>query len=521
MANYANLLATIAANIYTNNNNEVTAAMVKTAVDAIVASLGAGYQFMDVATPATNPGNTDLKQFYIASTPGTYTNFVDSGSNPLEVNDGEVAVLKYDTAWSKIVAWPSSKTHTKSISLESLPYGYYSSPGDFNKSNTYHHIKMPAAGIGSLHIELMFPAPVPAIMVVDASGTILHSYYTTAAGVLLVQDLNASDLAGAAYIIVQAYDYNYFTYDFVLDVFYASGEKLALAAKPLNTLRVGKDDVFDFHTIQDAIDFIDDDYEENQYTIIVAPGEYEPFKLNINKARYISIIGENKHDTKVVCHTGKYADATTIMHAFGIIRGLTFVADFADFASEADYVTWINTPGNNGAYALHIDGSINTISQALTIEDCVFVSLCNSCLGIGLHQDETLTIKGCELRYEAPDAVATRFDRGAIYCHTYPVSSGDGESVTGQHLRLIENRFVGKNLGTLHPAHLAEFQYMSNDQGDADFLLLHNSFVPNGVARSKQVNLLVTYGSHPFADYINEASDGNNVDTLNKTPFAQ
>ena len=101
MANYANLLATIAANIYTNGNNEVTASMVKTSVDAMVASLGAGYQFIDVAIPATNPGSPDYKCFYIASEAGTYTNFLDSGSNPLVVNEGEVAVLKYDTAWSK------------------------------------------------------------------------------------------------------------------------------------------------------------------------------------------------------------------------------------------------------------------------------------------------------------------------------------------------------------------------------------------------------------------------------------
>ena len=62
-----------------------------------------GYFFKDVATPATNPGTPDGKVFYIASTPGTYANFVDSGNNPLVVNDGEVAVLKYDTAWSKEV----------------------------------------------------------------------------------------------------------------------------------------------------------------------------------------------------------------------------------------------------------------------------------------------------------------------------------------------------------------------------------------------------------------------------------
>lgn len=75
MANYANLLATIAANIYTNNNNEVTASMVKTAVDAMVGSLGDGYQFMGIATPATNPGTPDMKVCYAAIQPGTYANF--------------------------------------------------------------------------------------------------------------------------------------------------------------------------------------------------------------------------------------------------------------------------------------------------------------------------------------------------------------------------------------------------------------------------------------------------------------
>lgn len=96
MANYANLLATIAANIYTNGNNEVTAAMVKTAVDSMVASLGAGYQFMGVATPATNPSNPDAKQFYIAGEAGTYSNF---GGAVLE--DGEIGLLYGSgTSWS-------------------------------------------------------------------------------------------------------------------------------------------------------------------------------------------------------------------------------------------------------------------------------------------------------------------------------------------------------------------------------------------------------------------------------------
>lgn len=96
MANYANLLATIAANIYSNGNQEVTAAMAKTAMDAMVASLGAGYQFMGVATPSTNPGAPDQNVWYLASTPGTYANF-----GGLVVSGGEVCALCWNGVWAK------------------------------------------------------------------------------------------------------------------------------------------------------------------------------------------------------------------------------------------------------------------------------------------------------------------------------------------------------------------------------------------------------------------------------------
>lgn len=100
MANYANLLATIAANIYTNGNQEVTAEKVKSAINAAVNSLGAGYQFMGVAHPSDTPsGYADLRAFWFAEEAGTYTNF-----GGLVLNDGEVAVIKYDgNGWSKEV----------------------------------------------------------------------------------------------------------------------------------------------------------------------------------------------------------------------------------------------------------------------------------------------------------------------------------------------------------------------------------------------------------------------------------
>ena len=94
MANYSNLKSTIDTNIKTNGNEEITGAILNSVLNSMVTSLGAGYQYMGVATTSTNPGTPDAKVFYLAYTPGTYTNF--SGI----VVTG-LCVLKYDTAWSK------------------------------------------------------------------------------------------------------------------------------------------------------------------------------------------------------------------------------------------------------------------------------------------------------------------------------------------------------------------------------------------------------------------------------------
>lgn len=94
MANYSNLKSTIDTNIKTNGNEEITGAILNSVLNSMVTSLGAGYQYMGVATTSTNPGTPDAKVFYLAYTPGTYTNF--SG---IEVTG--LCVLKYDTAWSK------------------------------------------------------------------------------------------------------------------------------------------------------------------------------------------------------------------------------------------------------------------------------------------------------------------------------------------------------------------------------------------------------------------------------------
>ena len=100
MSDYSSLKTTINANVKANNNQEITGSIMNSVLNAMVNSLGAGYQYIGVATPS-NPGSAqtpDYRCFYIATTPGTYTNLGE-----LVVAEGEVAILKYDTAWTKEV----------------------------------------------------------------------------------------------------------------------------------------------------------------------------------------------------------------------------------------------------------------------------------------------------------------------------------------------------------------------------------------------------------------------------------
>lgn len=117
MANYAALKTAIEAAIYENHNNEITGDMLQEALLAMVNSLGVGYQYAGIATPATNPGTPDQNIFYLASTAGTYPNF--SG---LVVDDGEIAILKYNGAWVKDSTGAASSD--EKVDLQSSTSGY-------------------------------------------------------------------------------------------------------------------------------------------------------------------------------------------------------------------------------------------------------------------------------------------------------------------------------------------------------------------------------------------------------------
>ena len=113
MANYANLKSDIAGVIRTNNNEEITGDILQEQLLGMVDSLGAGFQYKGVATPATAPGTPDENVFYIASTAGTYTNF-----GGLVVAEGEVAILKYNGSWAKEVTGAATAAQVTQLGQE-------------------------------------------------------------------------------------------------------------------------------------------------------------------------------------------------------------------------------------------------------------------------------------------------------------------------------------------------------------------------------------------------------------------
>lgn len=95
MADYATLKTSIQAAIKQNGNNEITGPILQQTLLAMINSLGAGYQFIDVATPETNPGTPDENLFYIAYEAGTYTNF-----GAIEIDNGLAVIYGSGSSWS-------------------------------------------------------------------------------------------------------------------------------------------------------------------------------------------------------------------------------------------------------------------------------------------------------------------------------------------------------------------------------------------------------------------------------------
>ena len=110
MANYNDLKTGINAVIKTNGRQEISGAALNTALNNMITELGAGYQYMGVATPATNPGTPDANVFYLASEAGTYTNF-----GGIVISENEVCALVWNGTWTKQVTGAATAAQVSAI----------------------------------------------------------------------------------------------------------------------------------------------------------------------------------------------------------------------------------------------------------------------------------------------------------------------------------------------------------------------------------------------------------------------
>lgn len=99
MANFQNLLDSIASVIHQNGNQEITGEVLKSTLQSMVSVLGANASYGGVAHISDNPGTPDGPVVYIASDVGTYPNF---GAQTIETD--ELAVFVWNPTvgtWTK------------------------------------------------------------------------------------------------------------------------------------------------------------------------------------------------------------------------------------------------------------------------------------------------------------------------------------------------------------------------------------------------------------------------------------
>lgn len=98
MGTYVDLKTAIDSVVRTNGNNEITGAWLQHVLLSMVNSLGANATFAGIATPETIPGTPDQRIFYIAYTPGTYSNM-----GGFTLGKAQIALITYLNIWEHFI----------------------------------------------------------------------------------------------------------------------------------------------------------------------------------------------------------------------------------------------------------------------------------------------------------------------------------------------------------------------------------------------------------------------------------
>lgn len=207
MANYETLKTTIQQVVKTNGNNEITGALLQQSLLAMINSLGAGFQFMGIATPTTNPGTIDQKAFYFALTPGTYTNF-----GGIVVHKGDFALLKYDASWTKelidksVDAFQNAISKNIDINIPLSIFGYVDNNGIlYETQNAKRTDYIPILGYEKMDVYANVSSAGASVAFFDEGFQYLKeiSKIGTFSGII---DLTEESYQDAKYVVISYYD---------------------------------------------------------------------------------------------------------------------------------------------------------------------------------------------------------------------------------------------------------------------------------------------------------------------------
>ena len=173
MANYQLLKADIDAKVYENAQQKITGANLNSVLNKMVDSLGKGFQFGGLVSPADSFTAGDEKMAFLASEAGRYPSFGN-----FSIVDGELALFIWDGTWKKQIV-----SYYRNDQVYGVRHYYNNSSPDLTR-----------IGDASLHRDL----PVQSGMrrcVVNSTGDVL--YYLGANDSTKKEDGTTADLSGA------------------------------------------------------------------------------------------------------------------------------------------------------------------------------------------------------------------------------------------------------------------------------------------------------------------------------------
>lgn len=193
-----------------------------------------------------------------------------------------------------------------------------------------------------------------------------------------------------------------------------------------NVLAVGKGEQFVYNSIKAA------EQAANVGDVIsIYPGTY--IEDNLGTDKKLHFVGVDKNACIVTNGLSVKSKCPFNMCYGGSIKNLTIIETHEEPYDTAESVVY-------KAYCVHADGESLAGGEVL-IENCIMKNKYFSCIGAGLWQDFTLTVKDCEFHVYDSNPNETIRNYGAVYVHGNTTAGTTGQVIRihNCHMRSTTN----------------------------------------------------------------------------------